>query len=89
MVGFYPTIYGKRPLFFVRRSATVFLVDIMACTDRYVHLFLTVYMKFVEPVRDKKKIAQIINLLRGHVIGPTTIREGKSRKRFERQSVLS
>ena len=88
MVGFYLTIYGKRSLLFVRRSATVFLVDIKACTDRNVHLFLTVYLKFVEPVRYEKKIAQIKNLLCGHVIGPTNIRDGKSQKRFERQSVL-
>jgi hypothetical protein len=49
-------------LFFAPKFATVFLVDIIQLVKAYVH---KIFMNFVEPIRDRKKIAQIKNLLRG------------------------
>jgi integrase len=40
----------------------VFLVDIISPVKAYVH---RIFMNFVEPIRDRKKIAQIKNQLRG------------------------
>jgi integrase len=40
----------------------VFFVDIIQLGKDYVH---KIFMNFVEPIRDRKKIAQIKNLLRG------------------------
>ena len=49
-------------LLFVRKFATVFLVNTFCIGSVCVHKIL---WNFVEPIRDRKKIAQIKNLLRG------------------------
>ncbi|MFC1996768.1 hypothetical protein ACFLXI_04060, partial [Chloroflexota bacterium] len=49
-------------LFIVSKSAKVFVVDTMQFDMICVH---KIFMNFVEPIRDRKKIAQIKNQLRG------------------------
>ena len=45
----------SRHLFLISKSATVFLVDIIDLGKAYVH---KIFMNFVDPNRDRMKIAQ-------------------------------
>ena len=55
----------NQSLLFVLKAANLFLMDITISRHRYVHLFWGIKMNFVEPILDRKKIAQIKNSLRG------------------------